>query len=256
MKSRYVAATALLAAALLICTSVARADVINPFNTRPVTVGPPAGGEASLQSILDGMFGVGVVNAATDQQSAGMWGVGSFPPVISPTLVVEWAGNAGSNTFGIWFGTDTASLTLVPIFLPAAQGSTLSGVATLAWSGGSLFIGAPFGGCGTTINCTPGGVAGTNPLSFGFYIDGPGGTWFTVDQLNGVAGAQALMYGSPTATDTFAIAFEDLANGDNDYNDMVVKVESITPVPEPGTLALFGTGLIGIAGLVRRKLGA
>ena len=30
---------------------------------------------------------------------------------------------------------------------------------------------------------------------------------------------------------------------------------SVTPVPEPGTLALFGTGLLGIAGLVRRKLG-
>ncbi len=27
-----------------------------------------------------------------------------------------------------------------------------------------------------------------------------------------------------------------------------------TPVPEPGTLALFGTGLLGIAGLLRRKL--
>ncbi len=29
---------------------------------------------------------------------------------------------------------------------------------------------------------------------------------------------------------------------------------SVTPIPEPGTLALFGTGLIGVAGLIRRKL--
>lgn len=28
----------------------------------------------------------------------------------------------------------------------------------------------------------------------------------------------------------------------------------LTPIPEPGTLGLFGTGLIGFAGLVRRKL--
>jgi hypothetical protein len=253
MKSRLVLFCGLLAVAFLVSVSAAKADPINLVNTRPVAVGPPASGEASLQSILDGIFGAGVVNAATNQQAVGMWGVASNPPVISPTLVVEWAGNAGSNTFGIWSGTDTSSLTLVPIFLPAAQGSTAQGVATLFWSGGLLSVGAPFGSCGTTINCVS-NVAGISPNYFGFYITGPGGTWFTVDQLNGAAGAQAIAYMSPTATDTFAIAFEDLANGDNDYNDMVVRIESITPVPEPGTLALFGTGLIGIAGLVRRKL--
>ena len=34
----------------------------------------------------------------------------------------------------------------------------------------------------------------------------------------------------------------------------VIQNGSITLVPEPGTLALFGTGLMGLAGLVRRRL--
>jgi hypothetical protein len=45
--------------------------------------------------------------------------------------------------------------------------------------------------------------------------------------------------------------FED--GGDNDFNDMVVKVESLKPVSAPGTLALLGLGLLGIGALRRRN---
>ena len=33
----------------------------------------------------------------------------------------------------------------------------------------------------------------------------------------------------------------------------VIQSGSITLVPEPGTLALFGTGIVGLAGLIRRR---
>jgi hypothetical protein len=58
--------------------------------------------------------------------------------------------------------------------------------------------------------------------------------------LNGVYSAQA--------TET--------SNGDTDQTDGTVTIPGVggvTTTPEPGTLVLFGSGLLGIAGLIRRR---
>ena len=53
----------------------------------------------------------------------------------------------------------------------------------------------------------------------------------------------------------YILAFEDLyGGGDKDYDDFVVMVESVVPVPEPSTLILLGSGLLGFGAIgLRRK---
>ncbi|MEW6214150.1 MAG: hypothetical protein AB1478_02935, partial [Nitrospirota bacterium] len=130
---------------LLMVYSVAYAVPINPFNTRPVTVGTPPSGEPSLQTILTGpspYFGWSGLDAYWDQHPAGMWyHVDAAMPAILPVLRFEYASLAGSNIFGIWSDGDmdtSTPPTTVDVFRGVADPGTW---ATLVWdSSGSLTI--------------------------------------------------------------------------------------------------------------------
>jgi len=52
------------------------------------------------------------------------------------------------------------------------------------------------------------------------------------------------------------LGMEDLPLGqyDLDYNDNQFVFQNVAATPEPGTLAMLGSGILGLAGVVRRKI--
>jgi len=89
---------------------------------------------------------------------------------------------------------------------------------------------------------------------FGFYLDSNNtGTKFSTLTASNVDNVDhALIFESDKG---YTLAFEDLKwGGDRDYEDLVVNLKGGTSaVPEPATIILVATGLIGMAGF-RKKI--
>ena len=184
-----------------------------------------AGG--SLQGYLNGVGES--INVNTDQNAVQTWQT-TVSNNSTFTLMIELAGNAASNNIGIYTGGAVAP----PLY------QVFPGAASAGWFATCSFRNAPvrvvvnlfddngaFQGQNTYL--------GADASNFGYYLDGPGGLFYTQDARNPGGTVQALTYaGTGNNSGQWWLCFEDLteSNGkDNDFEDAILFLESVNPTP-------------------------
>ena len=162
---------------------------------------------------------------------------------------------ANSNTIGFYTDLGTGS----------TQTDILGSMPAFGFQGDGLTSATAFTGATFSVNSD----------TFGWYLrseNGTTNTFFSEPGLNSDGWEHMMTFGLPELEEEtrwikfgggaqlfefinpFLITWEDLnKGGDQDYDDMIYIFARVEPVPEPATMLLVGSGLIGLAGIGRRK---
>jgi hypothetical protein len=216
-----------------------------------------SGSEASLQNRFDYLLGANAPTVTSDCLTEGTdarWQIADGSSG-GATILIELAGYANDNRFGIYDplhpGTrlqlfsggndpgDSRSFTVTPVsggFKMQVGGSS----AIFASAVFGFFLQTPQDGSSTYYSESSRNSDGADHM---YAYQGDGSTFLKYPVKDKIFG-----------TNDYILAWEDLKGlGDKDFQDFVVVVKNVAPVPLPPAAWLMLSGLAGLAAIGRRR---